>query len=76
MVPQSFVHASNQASVHNKLSEAISRSIRETPPLSAEQYSYTSGLQGFRVELSYRGIFQEITKPITKSRRANALENY
>ena len=46
-----------------------------TSPISTEQNSYTSGLEGFRKELSHRGISDQTTRIITKSRRTGTQGN-
>ena len=69
MVSQSFVHADSHATSHKKFLQAICQSFRMIPPISTEQNFCTSGPEGFRKELSHRGIAEQATKLITKSRR-------
>ena len=76
MVSEGFKYASSQANIHNKFSEAIGRTVREAPPFSTEQHSYTSGLEGFREKLSTKRISQETAKLNTRLRRTGTLGNY
>lgn len=72
IVSQSFEHIGTHATSHKKCPKAISRPIRETSPIRTEQYSYASGLVDFREKLSHRGISQQSTRFITKSRRTDS----
>ena len=76
MVSQSYEHASSHATAHKKCPKAVSRPVRQPPPISTEQNSHTSGLEGFRKEPSQRRISEQATRLIAKSRRIGTLENY
>lgn len=54
-------------------SKTIIRSIMEIPSHSAEQHYYTSGLEGFKEEPSFRGFSEETEKRIISSRRTSTL---
>ena len=76
MVSQSYEHASSHATAHKKYSKAISRPVRQPPPISAEQNSHISSPEGFRKESSHRRISEQATRLIATSRRIGTLENY
>ena len=69
-------NANKETNSNTKFNHTFSRSRRESPSISVEQNSYTSGMVGFRVGLSPQGVSEETTQLIAKSRRQGSLGNY